>query len=275
MSQDEARFPRIIEAQALSAHLEAPDLLIIDVPANAQSYRDGHVPGAIFLDYRRLLSGQPPVANDVPDEAALSTLFSELGLTPKTHVIVYDDEGGGWAGRLAWTLTLLGHDQWSYLNGGIHAWKGENLPVATDETAPTPSHYDARIERPALIIRREELIERLEDPTLAIWDARSPDEYDGLKGNNQRLGHIPGAVNLDWIKTMDQGRQLRLRDLSELMGDLVAMGIDAESEIATHCQSHHRSGLTWMIGHTLGYNIRAYPGSWQEWGNRDDTPIET
>ncbi len=275
MSQDEARFPRIIEPRALSAHSGASDLLIIDVPANAQSYRDGHVPGAILLDYRRLLSGQPPVANDVPDEAALSTLFSELGLTPQTHVILYDDEGGGWAGRLAWTLTLLGHDQWSYLNGGIHAWKGEGLPVTVDETAPTPSHFEARIARPELIIRREELIERLEDPSLAIWDARSPEEYDGLKGNNQRRGHIPGAVNLEWTDTMDKSRQLRLRDLSELVGELAAMGIDADSEIATHCQSHHRSGLTWMIGHTLGYNIRAYPGSWQEWGNRDDTPIET
>ncbi|WP_457807745.1 sulfurtransferase [Kushneria sp. EE4] len=275
MSQDEARFPRIIEPRALSAHLDAPDLLIIDVPANAQSYRDGHVPGAVFLDYRRLLSGQPPVANDIPDEAALSTLFSELGLTPQTHVIVYDDEGGGWAGRLAWTLTLLGHDRWSYLNGGIHAWKGDDLPVAVEETTPAPSRFEARIERPELIIDREELIERLEDPTLAIWDARSPDEYDGVKGNNQRLGHIPGAVNLEWTDTMDKNRQLRLRDLSELVSDLVAMGIDAESEIATHCQSHHRSGLTWMIGYTLGYNIRAYPGSWQEWGNRDDTPIET
>ncbi|WP_456267844.1 sulfurtransferase [Kushneria sp. AK178] len=275
MSQDEAGFPRIIEPRTLSEHLEAPDLLIIDVPANAQSYRDGHVPGAVFLDHRRLLSGQSPVANDVPDEAALSTLFSELGLTPHTHVVLYDDEGGGWAGRLAWTLTLLGHDRWSYLNGGIHAWRGDNLPVTTEETVPAPSRFEARIERPELIIRRDELLERLEDPGLAIWDARSPDEYDGLKGNNQRLGHIPGAVNLEWTSTMDRNQQLRLRDLSELVGELVAMGIDAQSEIVTHCQSHHRSGLTWMIGHALGYNIRAYPGSWQEWGNRDDTPIET
>ncbi|MFC0336228.1 thiosulfate/3-mercaptopyruvate sulfurtransferase [Kushneria avicenniae] len=275
MSQDEPRFPRIVEPRALSEHLEAPDLLIIDVPANAQSYQEGHVPGAVLLDYRRLLSGQAPVANDVPDEKALSTLFSELGLTPQTHVIVYDDEGGGWAGRLAWTLTLLGHDQWSYLNGGIHAWRAENLPESRDATMPTPTRYQARIQRPELIIRREELIERLDDPGLVIWDARSPEEYDGVKGNNQRLGHIPGAVNLEWTETMDKSRHLRMRDLSELVTELAALEIDADGEIATHCQSHHRSGLTWMIGYLLGYNIRAYPGSWQEWGNRDDTPIET
>ncbi|SPJ34496.1 sulfurtransferase [Kushneria phyllosphaerae] len=275
MSQDEPGFPRIIEPQALSEHLAAPDLLIIDVPANAQSYHDGHVPGAIFLDYRCLLSGQAPVANDVPDDAALSTLFSELGLTPQTHVILYDDEGGGWAGRLAWTLTLLGHDRWSYLNGGIHAWRAEGLPESREPVTPTPTRYQAQIQRPELMIRREELIERLDDPDLVIWDARSPEEYDGIKGNNQRRGHMPGAVNLEWTETMDRDRQLRLRDLSELVTELAIMGIDAEGEIATHCQSHHRSGLTWMIGYLLGYNIRAYPGSWQEWGNRDDTPIET
>lgn len=275
MSQEEPGFSRIIEPGTLFEHLKAPDLLIIDVPANTQSYQDGHVPGAVLLDYRRLLSGQALVANDVPDEDALSALFSELGLTPHTHVIVYDDEGGGWAGRLAWTLTLLGHDQWSYLNGGIHAWRADGLPQSQQPHSPTPSLYQARIQHPELMIRREELIERLEDPELAIWDARSPEEYDGLKGNNQRLGHIPGAVNLEWTDTMDKARHLRLRDLSELVTELAALGIDADGDIATHCQSHHRSGLTWMIGYILGYNIRAYPGSWQEWGNRDDTPIET
>ncbi|MFC0269333.1 sulfurtransferase [Kushneria aurantia] len=274
MPGEEKDLPLIIEPQALAERLDDPSLLIIDVPASAQSYRDGHVPGALFLDHRRLLSGRPPVANDVPDEQALSALFSSLGLTPERHVVLYDDEGGGWAGRLAWTLSLIGHERWSWLNGGIHAWRAEGLPTSSEETPPEPSDYRASIERPELAIDREELMARLGEQALAIWDARSPEEYNGEKGQNQRLGHIPGAVNFEWTELMDRERQLRLRDLSQLMVELEAMGLGADREIVTHCQSHHRSGLSWMLGHALGYNIRAYPGSWQEWGNRDDTPIE-
>lgn len=274
MTRDEQAPAPIIEPEALAEQLERPDLLIIDVPASAQSYRDGHVPGALFLDHRRLLGGTPPVANGLPDEKALSALFSSLGLSADKHVILYDDEGGGWAGRLAWTLSLLGHDRWSWLNGGIHAWRAANLPLATEAQPPTPSDYRARIERPELTIDCEELMARLEERDLAIWDARSPEEYRGEKGQNRRLGHMPGAVNFDWVEVMDKNRQLRVRDLAELVTELEAMGLNADREIVTHCQSHHRSGLTWMVGHLLGYHIRAYPGAWQEWGNRDDTPVE-
>lgn len=266
--------PLIIEPEQLARHLDDPKLLIIDVPARADSYREGHVPGALFLDHTRLLRGEGPVANDVPTEAQLSELWSSLGLTEQTHVIAYDDEGGGWAGRLLWTLELLGHAHYSYLNGGIQAWRSDNLPLSTDDVAPQPSDYHAEIRHPHMLMTREELQSRLEDTGLAIWDARSAEEYAGLKGQNRHLGHIPGAVNFDWLDVMDRSNGARLRDLSELLTELNARGITAEHEIVTHCQSHHRSGLTWLAGRALGFNIRAYPGSWQEWGNRDDTPVE-
>ena len=109
MSSETPQLPLILDPATLAQHLEDPHLLIIDVPLKAESYQSGHVPGAIFLESRRLLAGTGEVPNDVPSEAALSTLFSELGLTPETHVVAYDDEGGGWAGRLLWTLELIGH----------------------------------------------------------------------------------------------------------------------------------------------------------------------
>lgn len=275
MSSEDNLLPLIVEPEQLAAHLNAPQLLIVDVPLRAESYSEGHVPGAVFLDHRRLLRGSGEVPNEVPDEAALSRLFSELGLTRDTHVVAYDDEGGGWAGRLLWTLDLIGHTRFSYLNGGIHAWRDAGLETSATEHACEPSDYEAEYLNPAALIEREELQERLGEKGFAIWDARSRAEYDGEKGQNKHLGHIPGAVNMEWTDAMDRERALRIRDYAELITELEALGLTPDMEVITHCQSHHRSGFTWLVGRALGFEkMRAYPGSWKEWGNRDDTPIE-
>ena len=126
---------------------------------------------------------------------------------------------------------------------------------------------------------REDILDRLaaEDPqeSVVVWDARSAEEYRGEKGQNARLGHIPGAVHFEWTEAMDRERNLLIRDYAELVTELGARGLNPEQHIVTHCQSHHRSGLTWLVGQALGFSdVRAYPGSWKEWGNRDDTPIE-
>ncbi|MCW4148400.1 sulfurtransferase [Halomonas janggokensis] len=266
--------PLIVEPEQLQANLDDPQLLIIDVPVNPDSYRQGHVPGAIFLDFRYLMRGEGPVPSDVPSVEALSRLFSALGLTRDTHVVACDDEGGGWAARLLWTLELIGHTRYSYLNGGIHAWRDEGLEESTEPSAPTPSDYRAEILNPQALITCDEIKQKLDDKQFAIWDARSTAEYDGEKGNNKHLGHIPGAVNMDWLNVMDRHRALRIRDYAELVTELDALGLTPEMEIATHCQSHHRSSFTWLVGKALGFNMRGYAGSWGEWGNRDDTPIE-
>ncbi|XKH61181.1 sulfurtransferase [Halomonas sediminis] len=275
MSSETNVLPLIIEPEQLQEHLDEPSLLIIDVPSNADSYAQGHVPGAVFLDFRQLMRGEGPVPNEVPSEDALSRLFSSLGLTRDTHVVAYDDEGGGWAARLLWTLELIGHSRYSYLNGGIHAWRDAGLPLESQPNTPTPSDYDAEILNPQVAIDRDEIKARLNDRDFAVWDARSPAEYDGERGNNKHLGHIPGAVNMDWVAAMDRNRALRIRDYAELVTELEVMGLTPDMEIATHCQSHHRSSFTWLVGRALGFDkIRGYAGSWAEWGNRDDTPIE-
>ncbi|MBS9404320.1 sulfurtransferase [Halomonas sp. TRM85114] len=275
MSSEDNLLPLIAEPDQLAAYIDEPSLLIIDVPAKAESYDHGHVPGAVFLDHRRLLRGEGEVPNDVPSPEALSGLFSSLGLTRDTHVVAYDDEGGGWAGRLLWTLELLGHTRYSYLNGGIHAWRADALPLTTKSHTPSASDYEAAIMHPEVAIDRHEIQERLGDRDFALWDARSKAEYLGEKGSNKHLGHIPGAVNMEWTHAMDPQRALRLRDYAELITELEALGLTPDMEVATYCQSHHRSGFTWLVGKALGFEkIRGYAGSWKEWGNRDDTPIE-
>lgn len=265
--------PLLLEPDQLEPLLGDPRLLIVDL-SGSENYARFHVPGAVHLPAQALQCGRQPAPGKLPEPETLTLIFSRLGLTPDKHVVAYDDEGGGWAGRLIWTLDVLGHRHRSYLNGGLHAWVNEGHPTEQEPAAPRPSNYMATPTATARV-SAEELMAELGDPALAIWDARSPAEYRGERLVAQRGGHIPGAVNLDWLELMDRERNLRLLPEAELRERLTRLGLTPDKRVVTHCHSHHRSGLTYLALRALGYdNARAYDGSWGEWGNRTDTPIE-
>jgi thiosulfate/3-mercaptopyruvate sulfurtransferase len=266
--------PLVMEPADLARRLEDEHLLILDL-SKAQVYEQAHVPGAVHLDHSRLVHGEQPVPGLPPSPEELSALFSELGLRPDLHVVAYDDEGGGWAGRLLWTLELIGHEHWSYLNGGIHAWLAENHPSTTVPGEPRPSQYSVTEFRSEPRADIDYLLEHYQDDDLVVWDARSEDEFTGMRAFARKGGHIPGAVHYEWTRAMDRDHHLRLRDPDELRRELESLGITPDKEVITHCQTHHRSGLTWLVGRWLGYpRIRGYPGSWAEWGNHLDTPVD-
>jgi thiosulfate/3-mercaptopyruvate sulfurtransferase len=264
--------PPLIEPQAL-ADLTATGLLVIHV-AEPAAYRQAHVPGALLVTPRDLISGQPPAPGKLPDAARLNALFAALGYRPDLDIVVYDDEGGGWAGRFIWTLDVIGHRHWSYLDGGIHAWRAAGMPL---ETGPgrhvDPVAVSLELDS-APIAELEDVLAAIGDDTQLIWDVRSGEEYRGEKGGSRRAGHVPTAVNLDWMALKDPSRQLRL--VADLEALLATHGIDRRKRVITHCQTHHRSGLSYLCGRLLGFReIRGYHGSWAEWGNRDDTPVVT
>lgn len=265
--------PLLLEPDQLESVLGDPRLLVVDL-SSPENYARHHVPGAIHLAPAALQCGRQPAPGKLPSAETLSLIFSRLGLTADKHVIAYDDEGGGWAGRLIWTLDVLGHSHYSYLNGGLHAWLNEGHPAEHEAVQPRESHFMAA-PRGEHRVTAEELMTELGDPNLAIWDARSRPEYTGERVVAARGGHIPGAVNLDWLELMDQQRNLRLIAPEHLQARLRELGLGPDKRVVTHCHSHHRSGLSYLAMKALGYpNVRAYDGSWGEWGNRTDTPVQ-
>jgi thiosulfate/3-mercaptopyruvate sulfurtransferase len=264
--------PRLLEPHDL-ADPARPGLLGVHV-AERTAYQRAHIPGAVLVEPRDLVSGIPPAVGQLPATERLTALFARLGYDPALDIVAYDDEGGGWAGRFIWTLDVIGHRRWSYLNGGLHAWSADDRPLM-EGAGPerTPGAPEIVVDR-VPIADASDVLAALGDPACCIWDARSEAEYFGLRSGSRRAGHIPGAVHLDWLRLMDPDRHLRL--VADLQGVLELHGINREKEVITYCQTHHRSGLTYLAARLLEFpRVRAYHGSWAEWGNRDDTPVAT
>lgn len=263
--------PLVIEPSDLQERLHAPELILVDLCSDAR-YLEGHIPGARHITPQRTQCTGSPTPGYAPALDELNALFSQLGHHQDATYVVYDDEGGGWAGRFIWLLDVIGHTRYHYLNGGLCAWLAEHRPLSQEPPQVLASEVALSIHQ-APTASLEYLKSRLGQADLVVWDARSEAEYSGAKVLAARGGHIPGAVNFEWTKGMDPDNALRIR--SDLAETLASLGISQEHEIITHCQTHRRSGFTYLAAKALGFNrVKAYAGSWSEWGNQPDTPIE-
>ena len=266
--------PLLVEPEDLEKELGNQDILIIDL-CKPDIYAQGHLPGAVHLDYSKIISGQRPAPGMVPDIDQLAATLSALGLGNGRPVVAYDDEGGGRACRFLWTLDYLGHSQASLLNGGLHAWTGESRPLVGEPSpVPKPSDFEVKINMD-VFADKNYVLSKLGDANVRLLDARSLEEYNGLNVMAARGGHIPGAVNLEWLSAIDKDNNLRMHAVEKLESMLGELGFNPEQEVITYCQTHHRSSHSYIMLKNLGYKkIRGYAGSWSEWGNSKDTPIE-
>jgi thiosulfate/3-mercaptopyruvate sulfurtransferase len=265
--------PLLVEPEELESQLGLESILIIDL-SKPDIYVQSHIPGAVHLDYAQIVAVNRPVMGLLPNDNLLNEVFSSIGLTPELHVVAYDDEGGGRASRLLWTLEAMGHTRFSLLNGGLHAWTLERRPLTSGTETRAHSHY--RVQRYETVIAdKTYILKHLGDPAVVLLDTRSIEEYLGNKRFAERGGHIPGAVNLDWVETMDRNRGLRFKPAEELRALLTSLGVTPDKEVVCYCQSHHRSAHSCIMLKSLGFTrVRGYPGSWSDWGNSPDTPVE-
>ena len=265
--------PLIIEPEQLEAHLDDPSVVVVDL-CKAKQYRKAHIPGAHFVNYPDILRIEKPMMGLLPTDVQFSALVSSLGITANTHVVAYDDEGGGCASRFIWTLHVFGHSRTSLLNGGLFSWANEGHALSAEVPSRQPSDYRLT-DTGQYRADTDYILKHLDDPQTVLLDARSLNEYTGSKRYANRGGHIPGAKRYEWTDAMDRGNNLRLRPADAIQQELDQLGVTRDKEVIVYCQTHHRSAFSYVMLRALGYDaVRGYPGSWSEWGNRDDTPVE-
>ena len=263
---------RILEVDEFAEYLSQDKVLIVDV-RSLETCIDGHIPGAVMLDYAQLLCSEGPATGMLPSIEQLSSVFSTLGLRHETHVVAYDDDNGSHAARLLWTLETIGHQNYSLLNGGFAAWDAAEYPIAENPALPSPFIYSAQL-NPSTLADFDYLKKNIANSDTIILDTRSAPEFHGQDVRAKRGGHIPNAIHFEWswcVDLLDNGRLLETETLSNRLNQ---SGITPDKEIVVYCQSHHRSAHTYLVLKHLGYpRVRAYPGSWSEWGNRDNAPV--
>jgi thiosulfate/3-mercaptopyruvate sulfurtransferase len=264
-----------MEPEAVEPLLGGDGVVFVDL-CKPEVHAQCHVPGAQPLEYSLLIGGVQPAIGLLPPLERLNQVLSLVGISPNSRVVAYDDEGGGRAARLAWTLHVLGMYNVNVINGGIHSWANEGHPVTSDPT-PTPEPTDvsiSEIEGSALAVK-EYVAARVADGASQFFDSRTTAEYTGERAVSRRGGHIPGAINLNWMDTVDQQRNMRLKPVETLEDMLDERGFDRNREIITYCQTHHRSSHSYLMLKHLGFEkVRGYAGAWAEWGNDPNLPVE-
>lgn len=245
-----------VETEWLVDHLEEPHLSILDVRAQDE-FENGHIPGAVRVELQEFSTTVNRVGGMALPPAPFTEKMRSLGVNQESRVILYDDHWGMPAARLLWMLTRYGHSKAAVLNGGWDRWREEGRPVTVDRSPPTPGNFTAQGEN-AQIAERGWILARLSAPDLLLIDTRTPAEF--------RQGHLPGALNWDWMTGVPIEGWLSLRPEDELRRELTALGVTPDKEIVTYCRSGARAAHTYLLLRHLGYpRVRNYDGSWLEW----------
>jgi thiosulfate/3-mercaptopyruvate sulfurtransferase len=270
--------PVLVTTDWLTEHLNDPTVVVAEVDENPDLYEEGHVPGAIKLHWREDL--QDPIERDLVEKDSFERLMSERGISNDLTLVLYGDKNNWFAAYAYWYLKIYGHKDVRILDGGRQKWIDEGLELTTDTPSVKPSSYSARDRDETIRARRDAVLSSLGEE--ALVDVRSPQEYAGdlvappgyEQEGAQRAGHIPTAQSIPWAQAVrDDGTFKSADELRELYA---GKGVTPERAVTAYCRIGERSAHTWFVlRELLGYeDVKNYDGSWTEWGNLVDVPIE-
>jgi thiosulfate/3-mercaptopyruvate sulfurtransferase len=269
----------LVEPEWLEQHLHDDSVRIVEVDENPALYQEAHIPGAIGFDWR--LDLQDQVKRDFLGPEDFGALFGGRGISNDHLIVLYGDRNNWFAAYTYWYLKYYGHDNVKLLNGPRERWISEGRPTTTDLPDFAAATFSAQPGDASIRAKREEVLGALDDSHRLV-DVRSPQEFSGeliaMPGYEnegaQRSGHIPGAKSIPWAQSVkEDGTFKSAEELRDLYG---GKGVLSGDPIIAYCRIGERSAHTWFVLHELlgAEDVKNYDGSWTEWGNLVNVPIE-
>jgi thiosulfate/3-mercaptopyruvate sulfurtransferase len=272
--------PVLVTTEWLAEHLNDDKVVAAEVDENPALYEEGHLPGAVKLHWREDL--QDPIERDLVEKEQFERLLGGLGIGNDTTVVVYGDRNNWFAAYAYWYLKIYGHQDVRILDGGRQKWFDEGRETTTEAPSPAQAEYKAAERDESIRAYRDAVKEGIGDDGKALVDVRSPQEYSGEliappgyeQEGAQRGGHIPTAQSIPWAQAVNDDGTFKSAD--ELRMIYEGKGVTPGKAVTAYCRIGERSAHTWFVlRELLGYqNVKNYDGSWTEWGNLVDVPIE-
>jgi thiosulfate/3-mercaptopyruvate sulfurtransferase len=269
----------LVDTQWVQDHLDDDGIRIVEVDENPALYAEAHIPGAIGFDWKKDLQDQ--VKRDFLEPEEFGALLGSRGISNDHTIVLYGDRNNWFAAYTYWYLKYYGHDAVKLVNGPREKWIHEDRPTTAEVPGFAPATFNAKPGDDAIRAKRDEVLAALESATKLV-DVRSPQEFSGeliaMPGYEQegaqRAGHIPGAASVPWAQAVrEDGTFKSAEELAELYG---SKGVTDGEPIIAYCRIGERSAHTWFVLHELlgKDDVKNYDGSWTEWGNLVNVPIE-